>query len=219
MRSPPGSSATSAAALRRREHGAWPELVDESEVEAFALTVHPWAIAAVYENTGFSNGPSGGRNRSEPVPPWDTADGRMTFGFGTFTTGPLRWTCCSFLNSRSASPWSPTKAAIRGTFRRSWRERHTRCARWSGGRSSTRRKAVPAAELESTVTAWAEKIATNAPLVVQEMKRLFRHGLTQDFESHSHHVLMSVVNLFKSDDFKEAVRSFAEKRPPEFQGR
>lgn len=80
-------------------------------------------------------------------------------------------------------------------------------------------RAVPAGELESTVTAWAEKIAANAPLAIQELKRLFRHGLTQDFESHSHHVLMSVLNLFKSDDFKEAVRSFAEKRPPEFVGR
>jgi len=78
--------------------------------------------------------------------------------------------------------------------------------------------AVPAAELDSTVTAWAEKIAANAPLAIQEMKRLFRHGLTQDFESHSHHVLMSVLNLFKSQDFTEAVRSFAEKRPPQFKG-
>jgi enoyl-CoA hydratase/carnithine racemase len=79
-------------------------------------------------------------------------------------------------------------------------------------------KAVPVAEFESTVTAWAEKIASNAPLAIQEMKRLFRHGLTQDFESHSHHVLMSVLNLFKSQDFQEAVRSFAEKRPPQFKG-
>lgn len=80
-------------------------------------------------------------------------------------------------------------------------------------------RAVPASELEATVTEWAERIAGNAPLAIQEMKRLFRHGLTQDFESHSHHVLMSVLNLFKSEDFGEAVRSYAEKRPPHFQGR
>ncbi len=80
-------------------------------------------------------------------------------------------------------------------------------------------KAVPASELEETVTLWAEKIAGNAPLAIAEMKRLFRHGLTQDFESHSHHVLMSVLNLFKSEDFREGVQSFAEKRPPEFSGR
>ncbi|SVD71732.1 uncharacterized protein METZ01_LOCUS424586, partial [marine metagenome] len=56
------------------------------------------------------------------------------------------------------------------------------------------------------------------PLAITEMKRLFRHGLTQDFESHSHHVLMSVVNLMKSNDFNEGVASFAERRPPDFKG-
>ncbi|MDH3642028.1 MAG: enoyl-CoA hydratase/isomerase family protein [Gammaproteobacteria bacterium] len=79
-------------------------------------------------------------------------------------------------------------------------------------------KSVPADELEAVATEWAEKIASNAPLAIAEIKRLFRHGLTQDFESHSHHVLMSVLNLFRSNDFAEGVRSFAEKRPPEFSG-
>ena len=80
-------------------------------------------------------------------------------------------------------------------------------------------KAVPADALETVATEWSEKVANNAPLAVTEMKRLFRHGQTQDFESHSHHVLMSVLNLLKSDDFREGVQSFVEKRPPEFKGR
>ena len=72
------------AALHRRDSGDRCELVDVSEVEAFALTVHPWGVAAVYEDTGFSYGPAGGRHRGEPWPLWDAADGRMNFGFGDF---------------------------------------------------------------------------------------------------------------------------------------
>ena len=78
---------------------------------------------------------------------------------------------------------------------------------------------APAAELHNMTVEWANKIANNAPLAITELKRLFRHGLTQDFESHSHHVLMSVLNLFRSEDFQEGVQSFVEKRPPKFSGR
>lgn len=77
---------------------------------------------------------------------------------------------------------------------------------------------VPSEDFEAEVTRWATRIASNAPLAVTEMKRLFRHGLTQDFESHSHHVLMSVLNLFRSRDFQEGVQAFMERREPEFRG-
>ena len=74
-------------------------------------------------------------------------------------------------------------------------------------------------ELDALAVDWSTRIAANAPLAITELKRLFRHGLTQDFESHSHHVLMSVLNLFKSEDFAEGVASFAQRRDPEFKGR
>ncbi len=73
-----------AAALRRRDHGGVAELVDISEVEAFALTVHPWGIAAIYEGIGWSRGPAGGRRRGEPGPLYAATDGQMHFGFGDF---------------------------------------------------------------------------------------------------------------------------------------
>jgi enoyl-CoA hydratase/carnithine racemase len=79
-------------------------------------------------------------------------------------------------------------------------------------------KVVPHDQLEAETTAWAEKIAANAPLAVTAIKRLYRHGLSEDFESHSHHVLLQVAMLFRSKDFKEGMMSFLEKRDPSFTG-
>ena len=80
-------------------------------------------------------------------------------------------------------------------------------------------KVVPAAELAAETQAWAGKIAANAPLALQAMKRLYRHGLTEDFESHSHHVLMQLLLLMRSNDFQEGILSFMEKRAPKFGGK
>lgn len=66
---------------------------------------------------------------------------------------------------------------------------------------------------------WAEKIAANAPLAIRAMKRLFRHGLSEDFESHTHHVLMQLMLLFRSQDVGEGIKAFTEKRDAKFTGR
>ncbi|MCC6847975.1 MAG: hypothetical protein IT294_05690 [Deltaproteobacteria bacterium] len=50
------------------------------------------------------------------------------------------------------------------------------------------------------------------------MKRLYRHGLGEDFAAHSHHVLTQLMLLFRSRDVQEGIRSFVEKRAPRFSG-
>lgn len=80
-------------------------------------------------------------------------------------------------------------------------------------------RAVPDDELLPLAREWAGEIAANAPLAIRAMKRLFRHGQTQDFASHSHHVLLQTMQLFGTKDFQEGLLSFMEKRPPEFRGR
>lgn len=74
-------------------------------------------------------------------------------------------------------------------------------------------------DLAATARSWADEIAANAPLAIQSMKRLYRHGLTEDFSSHTHHVLLQVMQLFGTKDFAEGVASWVEKRPPTFTGR
>jgi enoyl-CoA hydratase/carnithine racemase len=79
-------------------------------------------------------------------------------------------------------------------------------------------RVVPHDELAAVTRDWAARIASNAPLAIAAIKRLYRHGLTEDFESHTHHVLMQLLLLFRSKDFQEGIRSFVEKREPEFSG-
>ncbi len=78
---------------------------------------------------------------------------------------------------------------------------------------------VPAADLMAETMRWAGKIAANAPLALRAIKRLYRHGLTEDFASHSHHVLMQLMLLVRSQDFQEGLQAFVERRPPRFAGR
>jgi enoyl-CoA hydratase/carnithine racemase len=65
----------------------------------------------------------------------------------------------------------------------------------------------------------ANEIAANAPLAVQGAKRMMRMALAEQFDDHVHHVYLQLLPLFQSQDFREGMKSFLEKREPKFQGR
>lgn len=78
---------------------------------------------------------------------------------------------------------------------------------------------VPDGELMGRARALAKEIADNAPLAVQGAKRMMRMGLQEDFPTHVHHVFLQLLPLFRSEDMKEGVRAFLEKRPAKFEGK
>lgn len=71
---------------------------------------------------------------------------------------------------------------------------------------------VSADALRDAVTLLAEKVCANAPVAVQTAKQLIANPSTTVLES-----LASATNAF-TDDAKEGLASFREKRPPEFKG-
>ena len=74
-------------------------------------------------------------------------------------------------------------------------------------------------ELMPVTMEMATEIAANAPLAVQATKRMMRLGLEETFEANVHHVFLQLLPLFQTEDFREGMRSFLEKRPARFQGR
>jgi enoyl-CoA hydratase/carnithine racemase len=81
---------------------------------------------------------------------------------------------------------------------------------------------VDADELEATTVAMAGEIAANAPLSVAGNKRVLRE-LRSHVGALPEDVARELVELrescFRSDDFREGVRAFDEKRPPQWRGR
>ena len=79
-------------------------------------------------------------------------------------------------------------------------------------------KVVPHAELADEARRWAAELAANAPLAVAAAKRTMRFGQDSTFEANSYQVMSELLQLFHSDDFREGLASFLEKREAKYTG-
>lgn len=80
-------------------------------------------------------------------------------------------------------------------------------------------RVVPHDQLLPTARELARKIASNPPLAVQKLKNGLRRALDPDWRELGAWVSSSLAELFKTEDHKEGVASFLEKREPHFVGR
>lgn len=65
----------------------------------------------------------------------------------------------------------------------------------------------------------ANELATGATLAIGMMKQLLHENLSRDLRSAMRAEASGIELTIRSDDFKEGMRAFGQKRPPEFTGR
>lgn len=80
-------------------------------------------------------------------------------------------------------------------------------------------RVVPHAELDAFVDDWTERLAAGPPLALSMTKRLLTLNATADFATALEAEGMAQTVNFATDDTREAVRAFLDKRDPEFRGR
>jgi enoyl-CoA hydratase len=79
-------------------------------------------------------------------------------------------------------------------------------------------RVVPHEDLLPTAMELAREIAANPPLAVQRLKAGLRTALDPDWDELGRWVSASLAELFQTDDHKEGVAAFLEKREPRYTG-
>jgi 2-(1,2-epoxy-1,2-dihydrophenyl)acetyl-CoA isomerase len=80
-------------------------------------------------------------------------------------------------------------------------------------------RVVPDAELEATAREWAERLASGPTFAIGVSKRLLNRGTEVGIEASLEEEAYAQTIVSGSDDAKEGLASFREKRKPAFRGR
>jgi 2-(1,2-epoxy-1,2-dihydrophenyl)acetyl-CoA isomerase len=78
---------------------------------------------------------------------------------------------------------------------------------------------VPDADLMATARQWSDKLAAGPPLAIRIAKRMMYKQQTMSLENALEDAAMAVMLTNYTDDVKEGIEAFHQKRKPHFQGR
>ena len=79
-------------------------------------------------------------------------------------------------------------------------------------------RVVPHDDLLPTAVELAGRVAANPPLAVQRLKAGLRVAVDPDCDELGFWVATNLAELFRTDDHREGVQAFLEKRPPNYTG-
>lgn len=80
-------------------------------------------------------------------------------------------------------------------------------------------KVVPQDKLDETVNQLAAAIASKSPLIISLVKKVINRGMYTDLAAGLSYERSNFSLCFATEDSKEGITAFLEKRKPEFKGR
>ena len=80
-------------------------------------------------------------------------------------------------------------------------------------------KVVPQEKLEEEVNRLAQEIASKSPLILRMVKQVINRGMYTDLAAGLAHERANFALCFATEDRKEGITAFLEKRKPQFKGR
>jgi 2-(1,2-epoxy-1,2-dihydrophenyl)acetyl-CoA isomerase len=78
---------------------------------------------------------------------------------------------------------------------------------------------TPAAQLRDTVDAFVTRLLQLPTMALGAQKACLEYGLRHDLAPSLENEMQELLGTFATEDWREAMRAFAEKRPPRFAGR